>query len=231
MYQAESSVDLQHLAALAAEEVVRALLALPTRTRAAQIGYEGGVTVEKPFPREADVPGLRGPARAGSVMAEFHELLGISVDRFLAEHYERSPNFFDAGPAVFRHPPGWLRARREPELAARMLKVPPAWISEGPDEMYTARVLGALCDAARSLPDPLVADYSTLTPAAVRRICDHLGVAAPAEEALAACFARDAKRGGSFVPRPPAGDTEGLRAYVERWAAGPYRRVLERASP
>jgi len=47
MYQAESSVDLQHLAALAAEEVVRALLALPTRTRAAQIGYEGGVTVEK----------------------------------------------------------------------------------------------------------------------------------------------------------------------------------------
>ncbi len=83
---------------------------------------------------------------------------------------------------------GWMRFKRTPELAAAVFGWVPADVERMSLEEYTGRVLGLFCKAASESADDCcrLLDYSDLSPSAMRRVAEYLGIPLSADaDALA----------------------------------------------
>lgn len=145
--------------------------------------------------------------------------------------------------SVLDRPTGFLRKKARPEEAARWLPVPPEAIAAMSREEYVARLLArmsecALEEAERTAPGLFrLIDYRRLPEAVWTGVAPLLGIAlTPAEEARM-------REASSFYSKDPGGTLRfqgdsaqkarrihpAIRDEVERWAAGPHRRLLDLA--
>lgn len=176
----------------------------------------------------------------------------VKLTSFLIHHLPLVRRAFPETPWLFLHrdpgevmvsvldrPTGYLAVKARPECAARWLPVPPGEIAAMSDEEYVARFLGGMCEAALAAAERpaagqlLLLDYRELPGAIWTGVARLFGIAlTPGEEArmaaMASTYSKDASGRRRFQ-----GDsaekarriTPRMRAALERWAAGPYRRL------
>lgn len=142
--------------------------------------------------------------------------------------------------SVLENPTGFLQLKAFPKSAARWLGVAPELIQSMSTEEYVARFLGRMClcameEAERSAPGRcLLVDYRDLPGAIWTTVAPFFGINLRPEEVSrmsgqAAIYSKDRAGTRKFEDdsaRKAQGLSPGMRAEIERWAGGPYRRLL-----
>jgi hypothetical protein len=142
--------------------------------------------------------------------------------------------------SVLEEPTGFLKLKAFPKMAVRWLQVAPELIASMSTEEYVARFLGRMClcaleEAERTAPGRcLLVDYRDLPGAIWTRVAPFLGIDLTSAEqsrmsGQTAFYSKDGtgtRKFGDDPARKAQGLSPGMRAEIERWACGPYRRLL-----
>jgi hypothetical protein len=134
--------------------------------------------------------------------------------------------------------PEWMRAEAQPELAAAVCGLSAGEAASLGGEEFCARALGNFYAAAAEGfgPRSLLVGHDELTAAKLLEIVRFFGVTPGDAEAarvaaVARLYAKDATPARPFEPDGEAKRSAAsprVREMAERWAAGPYRRLLAR---
>lgn len=135
-----------------------------------------------------------------------------------------------------RNPPEWMCAGSQPALAAAVTGAPEAEAARTGPEEFCARALGRFYDAAAEGAGAggMLVAYEELSAAKLEEVVRFFGVTPTAAEsarveATAGLYAKDAAHARRFEPdgeEKRAAASPAVREAAERWAAGPYRRLL-----
>lgn len=139
-----------------------------------------------------------------------------------------------------RRLPEWMRAGEQPALAAALTGLGEGEAARLSGEEFCARALGNFYEAAAGEAGPraLLPGYEELSAEGLLEVVRFFGVepgAAEAERvrAVTRLYAKDAAAARPFEPdgaEKRAAASARVREQSERWAAGPYRRLLSRAA-
>jgi hypothetical protein len=190
------------------------------------------------------VVNLLGQRRLGDERRFFVKFSCCSVLRlsFIRSVWQDVPWVFVHRPPVevmvsnLRKPPEWMRAEAQPELAAAVCGVSVGEARRLGGEEFCARALGNFyAAAAEGLgPRAMLVGYEELSAEKLLEIVRFFGVKPTGAEAarvsaVAGLYAKDATPARAFEPdgeEKRSAASQGVREMAERWAAGPYRKLL-----
>lgn len=136
--------------------------------------------------------------------------------------------------------PGWMKFKRDPELARWFMGWENADADLSGDEAYCARVLGAFCDAAATSMNACgtLVRYEDLSPALIETIAMRFGLSISAAERQRIAESMRFYSKGANRSTPFSDDTAtrlvdatpAMRQAVQTWTAHPYSRLLGTAN-